>query len=206
MLLAIREILVDAFARLSGSGKPIVTPLSFVFVAIGHRGRLWPWPVGTPPGQAVEQYVLAADGKRALSDALVSLSVGAGYWLLTLAYLTRPAAGAGHCRGIIAWSGWTIIRDVSATITDAAVADIDQIARAARSIPGVEGVHNVRARGVSGALRVDLHVTVDPMMPVVEAHELTHQVREQVRREISGVTEVLVHVGAEPEPDHPVEE
>jgi len=96
--------------------------------------------------------------------------------------------------GVIAWTGRGVLRDVSAVMTDAAVADVGRIARAAGAVPGVEGVHRVRARGVAGAVRVDLHITVDPLMPVVRAHELTHRVRERVRQEVGGVAEVLVHV------------
>jgi divalent metal cation (Fe/Co/Zn/Cd) transporter len=87
-------------------------------------------------------------------------------------------------------------------LTDAAVADLDQIARAARNVEGVRGVHRVRARGAAGSVRVDLHVTVDPLLPTAEAHELTHRVVARVQRELNGIAEVLVHVGVEPEPEH----
>jgi divalent metal cation (Fe/Co/Zn/Cd) transporter len=86
------------------------------------------------------------------------------------------------------------------------VADLDQIARVAASVDGVRGVHRVRARGVAGMVRVDLHVSVDPAMPTIQAHELTHRVVRRVQAEVGGIAEVLVHVGVDPEPEHEVDE
>ena len=39
-------------------------------------------------------------------------------------------------------------------------------------------------------------------MPAAEAHELTHRVSRRLRDEVSGIVEVLVHVGVHPEPEH----
>lgn len=206
MLLALREILAQAWSRLVSGEIPAVTPLSFgimgLSIGVGLVTSLWE----QRQGQALGSQVLIADGTRGLSDGLVSLSVVGG---LLAAVLGTPLVDLLVSIGIaavIAWTARTILRQVSAVLTDAAVADLDRIAAAAASVQGVLGVHRVRARGAAGTVRVDLHITVDPNMSARQAHELTHRVMERVRGEVGGIVEVLVHVGVEPEPEHQAEE
>jgi divalent metal cation (Fe/Co/Zn/Cd) transporter len=44
---------------------------------------------------------------------------------------------------------------------------------------------------------VDMHIEVDPSMTVTSAHEITRQVKHDVRAAVPSVRDVLVHV--EPE-------
>jgi divalent metal cation (Fe/Co/Zn/Cd) transporter len=60
----------------------------------------------------------------------------------------------------------------------------------------VRGCHDVRARGSGGTVRIDLHITVDPQMTVTESHELAERVERQIRAQVGGVAEVLIHAGA----------
>ena len=41
---------------------------------------------------------------------------------------------------------------------------------------------------------VDMHVEVDPQMTVKRAHEIAHDVKDKVRRELPEVHDVLVHI------------
>jgi cation diffusion facilitator family transporter len=206
MLLAIREIVAAAWQRFAEGDGPVITPTSFLLMGLASAATLglalWERQRGRTLGSAV----LATDGQRALSDVFVSLSVAGG---LIAAWLGTPAVDllvSLAIVGIIGRTGWTQLRELSAVLTDAAVADLDQIDQAARHVPGVQGVHRVRARGAAGSVRVDLHVTVAPTMSAAEAHEVTHRVVRNVRREVGGIAEVLVHVGVEPEPEHGLDE
>lgn len=202
MLLAMREILVEAWARLAGGEAPAITPLSFLIMGLAVVASLGLALWEQRQGHALGSTVLVADGKRASSDVLISLSVAGGLLATLLGAPLVDLLVALAIVGVIVWTGWTILREVSAVLTDAAVADLESIAQVARSVDGVLGVHDVRARGAAGAVRVDLHVTVEPTMTAARAHELTHRVVERVQREVGGITEVLVHVGVEPEPEH----
>jgi cation diffusion facilitator family transporter len=202
MLLAVREIASLVWGRLVSGESPVVTSWSLLLmggatiVAVGLA--FWEQRLG----QQLDSQVLSTDGRRALGDALVSVSVlvglGASMIGVPLADLLISVAIAGF----ILWSGWTKLCELSAILTDAAAGNLDEIARVAGTVAGVRGVHRVRARGAAGSVRVDLHVTVDPQLPVIEAHELTHAVVRRVRATVGGIVEVMVHVGAEPEPDH----
>jgi divalent metal cation (Fe/Co/Zn/Cd) transporter len=41
---------------------------------------------------------------------------------------------------------------------------------------------------------VDMHVEVDPQMTVQRGHEIAHDVKDAVRRELPAVHDVLVHI------------
>jgi cation diffusion facilitator family transporter len=202
MLLAIYEILTETWARLSAGTNVDVGPWSLVLMllATGVTLGLALWE--RQRGRRLGSTVLTTDGRRALADVLVSLTVVAGLVAARLGFGLPDILVSLGIAGIIGWTGWTSLLELSAILTDAAIADLDQIAQVAASVEGVRGVHRVRARGMAGMVRVDLHVSVDPAMPTREAHELTHQVVRRVQAEVGGIAEVLVHVGVHPEPKH----
>jgi divalent metal cation (Fe/Co/Zn/Cd) transporter len=73
-----------------------------------------------------------------------------------------------------------------------------RVGAVARTVDGVSGIEKCRVRKAGQHLFVELHVEVDPAMPVVRAHALAHEVKDRVRAEIPAVHDVLVHV--EPAP------
>ncbi len=206
MMLAIYEILAETWTRLSAGASVDVTPWSLVLMLLATGITLGMGLWERQRGRALSSTVLATDGRRALSDVLVSLTVVAGLVVARLGFPVLDVLVSLGIALVIGWTGWTSLREISAILTDAAVADLEQIARVAASVEGVRGVHRVRARGLAGMVRVDLHLTVDPTMPTVQAHDLTHRVVGRVQAEVGGIAEVLVHVGVDPEPEHPADE
>ncbi len=202
MFLAVREILAQAWGRLTGGEVPTITAASFVIMGIAIVTTLGLGVWERRRGEALSSEVLATDGRRALADVLVSVSVLLGLGAALLGLRLADLVVSLGIAAMIGWAGWSRLRALSAILTDAAVADLDQIAEAARHVESVRGVHGVRARGAAGAVRVDLHVAVDPAMPAQQAHELTHRVVERVRAEVGGVAEVLVHIGVDPDEAH----
>ena len=71
----------------------------------------------------------------------------------------------------------------------------------AQQVSGVEGVEKCFARKTGLQYHVDLHLEVDPNTTVRNSHEIAERVRERIRRELSWVADVLVHV--EPSPRNP---
>ena len=65
---------------------------------------------------------------------------------------------------------------------------------AASSVPGVTNPHRARIRKIASYFDIDLDIEVDPGMTVYDAHELSEQVEEAVRREIPEVYDIVVHI------------
>ncbi len=195
MFIAVWKILGGVWSRVHSLEVPEVTNMSFVImsgaVIVSAGLAIWERRMG----RRLSSTMLEADAGRVGSDTLVSMSVIAGLVAVRAGLPWVDAAVSVVVAAFIAWTAWSIVRGASRVLSDAAVADIEIIARAASGVDGVQGCHRVRARGVSGMVRVDLHVLVDPKMTVEESHHLVKEVERRVRSQVGGITEVLVHVG-----------
>jgi cation diffusion facilitator family transporter len=195
MFIAVWKILGGVWSRVHSSEVPEVTNISFVMmiVAIIISVSLATWE--RRMSRRLSSTMLEADAGRVWGDTLVSMSVTAGLVAVRAGLPWVDAAVSVVVAAFIAWTAWSIVRGASGVLSDAAVADIESIARAASGVDGVRGCHQVRARGVSGMVRVDLHILVDHKMTVEESHNLVKEVERRIRNQVGGITEVLVHVG-----------
>lgn len=104
---------------------------------------------------------------------------------------------------IVIFMGIRVARDTSVRLTDVMPDPhlVGQIRQVALAIPGVTGVEKLFARNTGLQYHVDLHLEVDPDMTVRQAHNIANEVRFTIRRQLSWVADVLVHV--EPAPTAP---
>jgi cation diffusion facilitator family transporter len=147
--------------------------------------------------QTLRSQVLATEAVHAWADGLAAVAVIAGLGLSRAGFPRLDPAVALALGLLVAWRSWTIIQAATAVLTDAAMVDLDAIRRAAADVPGVLDCHAVRCRGEAGRVRVDLHIHVPPELTVARAHEIARAVEARLRTEVAGISEVLVHVGAE---------
>lgn len=75
----------------------------------------------------------------------------------------------------------------------------EAIRRAAARVEGVRDTEKLMTRRSGLETHVDLHVEVDPDMPVGRAHDIATAVSKAVRRDVPDVCHVIVHI----EPYHP---
>jgi cation diffusion facilitator family transporter len=78
------------------------------------------------------------------------------------------------------------------------------IHRIAGAVTGVLHVHGVRTRYVGGShVAVDLHITVDPEMPVSRGHNISEEVKDRLLDGGLDIVDAVVHL--EPDDVRPVE-
>jgi|YNPNPStandDraft_1061719.scaffolds.fasta_scaffold01528_7 cation diffusion facilitator family transporter len=70
--------------------------------------------------------------------------------------------------------------------------ELERLEQVLNSHPGVLGFHKLRSRRAGSHRIVDLHIQVADDLSLAEAHRLTEEVEEQLRRELPN-TDVLVH-------------
>jgi divalent metal cation (Fe/Co/Zn/Cd) transporter len=68
------------------------------------------------------------------------------------------------------------------------------VERIARTIAGVQGVHEVRLRWMGHTLHTQLQITVDEDLPTWQSHQLAEQVRHAPFEAQPKMATVLVHV------------
>jgi cation diffusion facilitator family transporter len=196
MLAAVWGIVDDAWTRFRSHEVPRVTALSFAIIVTSMLFTigLAIWEGRT--ARALASTVLQADAARIRSDTLVSGAVLAGLVGVRCGFPVVDPLASVLVAAIIAWTASRIVQCASRVLADAAVGDIEQIAKVACSVAGVNGCHQVRTRGIGAMVRIDLHITVDPDMTVAQSHRLAEEVERRIRGQVGGVTEVLIHVGA----------
>lgn len=194
MLLALFSLVQGAWSRLQSGNVPDISTLSFVVMGVTLTINVGVTLWERREARRLSSTLLMADARQTTSDIFVSISVVASLIAVELGFGWADAGITLAIAVAIAWGAWTIVRDASLVLTDAVVAEADEIAEAVRSVPGVRGTHNIRTRGSDGYVWVDLHVQVDPGMPVADAHDIASEVARRVEDEIGDPADVTVHI------------
>jgi cation diffusion facilitator family transporter len=94
---------------------------------------------------------------------------------------------------------WDIISPSLSELTDRGVSkkDREQIRQIALNVNDVQNVHAIRTRKFGSDLYVDLHILVDPEMPVRSGHDISREVKQQLIKNGPDILDVVVHL----EPD-----
>ncbi len=144
-----------------------------------------------------QSLLVEADVRHQRLDVVGTLIVSFGLGLSRLGFGRADAVAALLVLLVVGYGAYGIVSTSLVALADAAQLDPGAIEREARAVAGVLGCHKIRSRGAPGAVYVDLHIQVDPQMPIRLAHGLGHAVKHRVETAFPGVVDVLVHV--EPE-------
>jgi len=132
-------------------------------------------------GRSLRSTALEADGIHSRIDALVSVGAGLGIAMAALGLgWADPVAGLAITAMILYILAGTV-RDLFYRMMDAVDPEVlAEIEEHARSVRGVLGVHDVRARWVGRQLSVVMHVDCDPSLSLHDAHGLALKVEHEV--------------------------
>ena len=192
-------ILRNSYLHWRESVVPMVTGISFG-VMLGTMAVNWgvmTWE--RRRGTRLQSEILLADSRHTASDLFSSLSVLIGLAAVTAGYpLLDPIAGV-VIAGFIGRTGLLVLQEATQSLADRARLDADAIREVALTVAGVRCCDEIRTRGLSRHVFMDLCIHVDPAMTIVRAHTVAHDVEDKLMQAFPGVAEVVVHV--EPE-DH----
>ena len=146
-------------------------------------------------GREIGSAALVADGYHARADGLTSLAVLLGATGVWLGYpLADPMVGLLITVAILHLV-WQSAHAVFTRMLDGVDPEVLEAAEhAARHVPGVHDVAEVRARWIGHRLTLELNVAVNPNVTVTEGHGVAKEVRHQVLHLVPHVFGVMVHV------------
>ncbi len=132
-------------------------------------------------GRSLRSGALEADGIHSRIDALVSLGAGLGVALAAAGLgWADPVAGLLITAMILYILAGTV-RDLFYRMMEAVDPELlAEIEAHARSVKGVLGVHDVRARWVGRKMWVVLHIDCDPELSLRKAHDIALEVEHEV--------------------------
>ena len=193
------ELTQASLSRLLGEGAPTVeaTPLAVGIMAfsavVGLAVSVWE----DRRGRALGSDILLADAAHTRSDVYTTLAVLAGLGAVALGYpLVDPLVTLGVA-GIIAWTGWRIVKETVPVLVDERAVPPERIQDEAEAEEGVEACYGIRSRGRPGEIYAELTISVDPELDVHRSHAIADAVEARVADAIAA-REVVVHV--EPAP------
>ncbi len=70
----------------------------------------------------------------------------------------------------------------------------NKLFKAVETVPKVTNPHGARIRKIASHFDIDLDIEVDPFITIFEAHELSEQVEEAIRKEIPESLTVMIHI------------
>ncbi len=176
---------------------PEVTTISFMIMFITMAINIFVTKWERQKGKELKSDILTADSYHTASDVLTSLSVLAGLIAIQAGYPLIDPLVAVFIAGVIAWTAIIVLKDVLSSLTDRIRIDPQDIRTAAMTIPGILDCHDIRTRGLTNHVFVDLSIHVEPTWSVEQAHVLATEVEAFLLTHFDSVEDVVVHI--EPE-------
>ena len=188
------DILRGAVDRLGKPVVPEVTISSFIVMAIVLLVNIIVVRFETRIGRRLHSDILTSDALHTMSDIFVSISVVITLVAVRLGAVWLDVVAAMVIAGLILKSGVEILLRSSDVLCDRIIVDPSVITDVVLSIPEVKGCHKIRTRGRKDDIHIDLHLLVADNMDVQNAHEIANQVEIALKKNIPGVSDVVVHV------------
>ena len=198
LFIAAVEILASSWGRLGGGGVvPIFSPAAVVIMVAtmiinfsvsryeGRRGR----ELGSP--------FLVADSRHTASDVYVSTSVLVAIFSLKMGLSWLDPVAAVVIGGVIIYTGVQLLRGSLGILADRALIDAAEIERIALEFPLVRACRQIRTRGMSDAVYVDLTLRFDPTLTLREAHDICDALEARLKEAFPIIADIIVH----PEPE-----
>lgn len=150
-------------------------------------------------GEEVESGAVKAEAWHHRSDAITSAAAAFGISIALVGgdrYRSADDWAAIFAAGIIAFNGFRLLRPAVDELMDAAPKeDIAGLARTiALRVDGVKGVEKCFARKMGYEYWLDMHIEVDGGLSVAVAHELSHTVKDAIRRKLPRVLDATIHI------------
>jgi cation diffusion facilitator family transporter len=151
-------------------------------------------------GRALRSDILISDALHTRADILTSTSVIITLIGIKMGYPILDPIASLIIAVFIGYAAIVILRESSRVLSDGVAIREEEIEKVVLNIKGVKEVHQVRSRGRPDDIHVDLHVLVDPEMHVHRAHHLSYAIENKIKRDLRGVTDVVVHMEPKEEP------
>jgi cation diffusion facilitator family transporter len=142
--------------------------------------------------------VLLADAMQTRGDVWSSLTVIGALVGARLGVPILDPLAALVVAGFIGYAGYQIARATTGILSDRIVIADADLESVVLGVPGVLGCHHIRTRGSTDHVFLDLHVWLPPAMPLTEAHDLSHVVKDRLMARYPQIADAVIHI--EPPP------
>jgi cation diffusion facilitator family transporter len=199
LLLVLIEVLGAAWDRFQNGGQPQITALTFVVMGVTFMVNLFVVFYERRAAARLHSEVLLADAHHTLSDLLTSATVIVALIGVGFGYAWLDPAAAVVVAGFIGYACWEIFQSTTGILADRIVIPEEDIRAVVGTVPDVMGCHHVRTRGSADFVFLDLHVWMDPTMPLEQAHALSHVVKDKLMANFPQIKDAIIHIEPPPQ-------
>jgi cation diffusion facilitator family transporter len=195
LLLVVFEVLRNAFNHLTGrSAPPDINVAGFAVMAIAVAINVWVIRYESREARRLGSELLQADATQTRGDVWTSLTVIGALAGARLGMPILDPFAALVVAGFIGYAGYQIARATVRILSDRFVISEADIERVVMSVPGVIGCHQIRTRGSSDHVFLDLHIWLPPEMKLSEAHDLSHAVEDRLIARYPQIADAVIHI------------
>jgi len=142
---------------------------------------------------------LKADAWHHRSDAITSIAAFVG---ISIAIYLGPGYEAADdwaalfASGFILYNSYQIFRPALAEIMDENIYDevVQEIREISLTVNGITGTEKCFIRKAGMKYHVDLHAIVDGSITVKQGHEISHNLKDTLSREMPQLDNILIHI------------
>ena len=198
LLLAVVEITRGALRRIADPAPPEISPLTFAVMIATLVVNLWVVRYERGQARRLHSELLLADSVHTRSDVFATIGVLITLTAVAMGYPLLDPIGGFAIAVLLGRTSYEIARDTSGILSDRVVIDEDDIRGVVMSIPQVIGCHHIRTRGSMDHVFLDLHVWFPAVMPLRDAHSLSHDVKDRLMERFPQIADAIIHI--EPPP------
>lgn len=199
LVLVLVQVVSAAIDRFESAEAPVVDTLAFWVMGSTFGVNLAVVLYERRAGRRLNSEILLADAHHTTSDLATSLTVIGALIGVRYGHAWLDPAAALIVAGFIAWACWEIFNDTARILGDRIVIDEGNIRAVVHTVPEVVGCHQIRTRGSSDHVFLDLHVWMDGAMPLHEAHRLSHVVKDRLMARFPEIKDAVIHIEPPPE-------
>lgn len=205
LILVCFNLFKEGISRLNHPIPPQIDYKSFIIMFVTLAVNIMVMNYEFKKGKSLKSDILVSDSLHTKADVLTSFSVIIALVFIKLGFAVMDPVITLVIAVFIGKTIIDIIKESSKVLCDSAVIlDTKEISGIVLSVKGVKSCHKIRTRGREDDVYVDLHVLVSPHMHIDQAHKISLEIEESIKKNINGVSDVVVHI--EPREGHPEDE
>ena len=188
-------IIKEAFTKFFNPTTPNISAESIIVLVVTLIINIFVTNYESRVVKDLNSDILTADAAHTRSDVFVSIGVLGTLIALKLGLppIIDPIISL-VIAGLIIHTGYEIFKDTASILVDKYVLDNNAVLELLKAFPEVKNVHRIRSRGREDDMFVDLHIMVDGGFTVNEAHALSHNIEENIKKTINENAEVIIHI------------
>jgi cation diffusion facilitator family transporter len=196
MLFAVAgKVILSTIKRFESPINPTITIESLIVLIITLLVNILVSLTEYRRGKALNSQILISDSMHTRSDIYVS--VGVLFTLLGVKLGMPPIIdliASLIVAGFIIHAAYEIFKENSNVLVDTAIVNSDEIKELVMNFKLVKDTYNIRSRGCSNNLFIDMHIMVQPDLSIEESHILVHNIEDAIRKQLNENTQVFAHL------------